>query len=132
MDAFEQDPTAALAHVCLTTGIHVPGLNNLRRLSNGTCPEEGEQVAIDEAEKTLEALTASVSRAASHAADAYVKCCHPTEKLLSCASCGVRRAELQGEYKSLPLRSFSLLGYDGLHLPDIERRDRIRTTAEEV
>ena len=55
MDAFEQDPTAALAHVCLTTGIHVPGLNNLRRLSNGTCPEEGEQVAIDEAEKTLEA-----------------------------------------------------------------------------
>ena len=46
MDAFEQDPTAALAHVCLTTGIHVPGLNNLRRLSNGTCPEEGEQVAI--------------------------------------------------------------------------------------
>ena len=132
MDAFEQDPTAALAHVCLTTGIHVPGLNNLRRLSNGTCPEEGEQVAIDEAEKTLEALTASVSRAASHAADAYVKCCHPTEKLVSCASCGVRRAELQGEYKSLPLRSFSLLGYDGLHLPDIERRDRIRTTAEEV
>ena len=74
MDAFEQDPTAALAHVCLTTGIHVPGLNNLRRLSNGTCPEEGEQVAIDEAEKTLEALTASVSGAASHAADAYVKC----------------------------------------------------------
>ena len=90
MDAFEQDPTAALAHVCLTTGIHVPGLNNLRRLSNGTCPEEGEQVAIDEAEKTLEALTASVSRAASHAADAYVKCCHPTEKLLSCASCGIK------------------------------------------
>ena len=74
MDAFEQDPTAALAHVCLTTGIHVPGLNNLRRLSNGTCPEEGEQVAIDEAEKTLEALAASVSGAASHAADAYVKC----------------------------------------------------------
>ena len=65
MDAFEQDPTAALAHVCLTTGIHVPGLNNLRRLSNGTCPEEGEQVAIDEAEKTLEALAASVSGAAS-------------------------------------------------------------------
>ena len=131
MDAFEQDPTAALAHVCLTTGIHVPGLNNLRRLSNGTCPEEGEQVAIDEAEKTLEALTASVSRAASHAADAYVKCCHPTEKLLSCASCGVRRAELQGEYKSFPLSSLSLLGYDDCHLSDIERRDRISTTAEE-
>jgi len=115
----------------LTTGIHVPGLNNLRRLSNGTCPEEGEQVAIDEAEKTLEALTASVSRAASHAADAYVKCCHPTEKLLSCASCGVRRAELQGEYKSFPLSSLSLLGYDDCHLSDIERRHRISTTAEE-
>ena len=71
----------------LTTGIHLPGLNNLRRISNGTCPEEGEQVAIDEAEKTLEALAASVSGAAR--ADAYVNCCHPTEKLLSCASCGI-------------------------------------------
>ena len=81
MDAFEQDPTAALAHVCLTTGIHVPGLNNLRRLSNGTCPEEGEQVAIDEAEKTLEALAASVSGAASHAADAYRQMLPPHRKV---------------------------------------------------
>ena len=45
----------------LTTGIHLPGLNILRRISNATCPEESEQVAIDEAEKTLEALAASVS-----------------------------------------------------------------------
>jgi len=55
-EAFESDPSSALAHLHISTGIHVPGMFGLGRIALGTCPEDEKDSTIFSAEAALETI----------------------------------------------------------------------------
>ena len=72
-EAFESDPSSALAHLHISTGIHVPGMFALGRIALGTCPEGEVANAVLSATAALTRQHDSTPRNTQHTTDIKVR-----------------------------------------------------------
>lgn len=128
-EAFESDPSSALAHLHISTGIHVPGMFGLGRIALGTCPEDEKDAAILSAEAALETIAHGIEAGKLAAGKAYLNCRNPLAEIYSCAACGMRQQQqYEAKYKRIPLSELDLLAYHSDHNGDGARRKRVEET----
>ena len=128
-EAFESDPSSALAHLHISTGIHHPGMFGLGRIALGTCPEDEKEAAILSAEAALKTIAHGIEAGKLAAGKAYLNCRNPLAKIYSCAACGMRQQQqYEAKYKRIPLSELNLLAYHSDHDGDGARRKRVEET----
>jgi hypothetical protein len=128
-EAFESDPSSALALLHIKTWIHVPGMFGLGRIALGTCPEDEKDAAILSAEAALEAIAHGIEAGKLAAVKAYLNCRNPLAEIYSCVACGMRQQQQdEAKYKRIPLSKLDLLAYHLDHDGDGARRNRVEET----